>query len=144
MATYVVVVSFILIFSNKNLYYFLIYLIGFGSSARMAVGYVYLNELIPSKSIPMVSSIGLFFVSESVVMAAVYFWFISKDWRPFEMFGVCLAIFTLSSSLWIPESPKFLISQKRYEEAMDVFRKIARINKVDFNPMMLVVDKKQQ
>ena len=77
---YVLIVALIIFITNRKLYYCMIFLIGLGSSAWSDVGYVYLNELVPSKSNALVSSVGLFFVSESVVMASVYFWFISKNW----------------------------------------------------------------
>lgn len=141
---YVCVVTFIVIFTNQYLYYCMIFLIGFGGAARMQCGYLYLSEMLPKRWGSIVTSIGLVFVSESVAMGSVYFWFISKYWRPFEIFGIGLAVLTISSVFWMPESPRFYLGQKRYDEAMDSFKNIAKINGVKFNEIMLVLDKKTE
>jgi hypothetical protein len=58
----------------------------------------------------------------------VYFWKISKDWVWLEL-GACLSgVVSMIGGLMIPESPKFLISKKRYDEARQAISWIAKFN----------------
>ena len=63
LSIYLTIVGFLLTFTNLYLYYFFIFLMGLGLPARFMIGYVYLNELIPTKYSPYIASLGLFFIS---------------------------------------------------------------------------------
>jgi len=76
-------------------------------------------------------------------MGAIYFWLISKNWRPFEIFGLCLGALSLSSVIWMPESPKYLISQGKAKEAILVYKKIARVNGKVFNEILFNIERRR-
>lgn len=53
----------------------------------------------------------------------------SKYWLPFQIFA-CISTFLIAGSvLFLPESPKYLISKKKYDEARDSLRFIAKLNR---------------
>lgn len=58
----------------------------------------------------------------------------------FELSGICVGLFTVSSSFWMPESPRFLISHKKYDESLNVYKKIARINGVKFEENVRLIE----
>ena len=61
---------------------------GIEQPARFIVGYIYLSELCPEKQRPIVTSIGMFFASEMMMIAALYFRYMSRDWTYLAMFGI--------------------------------------------------------
>jgi hypothetical protein len=49
------------------------------------------------------------------LLGCIYFWKISKDWRWIAMFGCATGILSMLGVLFMPESPKFLVTIKKYE-----------------------------
>jgi hypothetical protein len=64
------------------------------------------------------------------VLGTVYFWKISKECLYIEIFGCGSGIVAMLAISIIPESPKFLITMKRYNEARDAINYISKINKI--------------
>ena len=62
------------------------------------------------------------------IFACFYFYFISKGWVWFQVFGWSLNLLVVIALPFVPESPKFLISKKRFDEARIALRKIAGVN----------------
>ena len=60
-----------------------------------------------------------------------YFQFFSKHWVHISMMAIVCAVIGGVNSLYISESPKYLLKQKRYEEAREILQTIHRVNKVD-------------
>lgn len=61
---------------------------------------------------------------------ALQFWFITKDCFVNNWIALGLALLSLVSvAVWLPESPRFLYSRKRFDEARTVIKKIASVNK---------------
>ena len=70
------------------------------------------------------------------VMAVIYFWKVSVHWIWYALFGqFCTVASILILVFLIPESPRFLASQERYDEVVKSFKKMARVDKrpVDFS-----------
>lgn len=63
------------------------------------------------------------------VAATLYFWQISKNWFPFVCVGFVWQIISCVMLFWMPESPSYLISAGRLEEAHQAFATIARLNR---------------
>jgi hypothetical protein len=62
-------------------------------------------------------------------LGVLYFWFICKNWLYLAIFGCILGVISFFGTLFfIPESPKFLISLKRYDEAREAISYIAKMN----------------
>jgi OCT family organic cation transporter-like MFS transporter 4/5 len=104
------------------------YIFGFFSLGRASVGYLYMQELLPTKQQTAVGTL-LQVVNGSVsIIACFYFYFISKYWLWFEIFGFSTNVVVVVWLFWVPQSPKWLMSKKRYKEAKEVLKYIAMIN----------------
>jgi hypothetical protein len=62
------------------------------------------------------------------VYTVLYYWFISTNWLPINIFGAVLTAISAVGVYFLPESPKFYLSTKRYDEARDAINFIARTN----------------
>lgn len=62
-------------------------------------------------------------------MGSVYFWKIAKEWIPLVMFGCALALLSMLGAILMPESPKYLVTKGRYDEARTAITFIAKVNK---------------
>ena len=68
-----------------------------------------------------------------LILAALYFQCISKHWLWFELIGFILQVLSLIATFFfIPESPKFLVMQRRFTEARIILERIAKVNGTDF------------
>ena len=65
------------------------------------------------------------------MLAALWFMLVSKDWKTIFVFATIILYFTFIVLCTMPESPKFLLSQGRYQEARAVMTRIARFNKIE-------------
>ncbi|CDW90392.1 UNKNOWN [Stylonychia lemnae] len=132
---------------NLNLTIVLMGFFGFFSLGRTSVGYLYMQELTPTKQQTFIGTF-LQIVNGSIAsLIAIYFLYVSKHWLGFQIFG-CVTNFLIAISIiYLPESPKQLISKKRYEEARDSLRIIARFNRykgqIDFKFDREVLDELQ-
>lgn len=63
------------------------------------------------------------------ILLVIYFYEISKNWFWIVMIGYIYSVIGALLCWWLPESPVFLFSLRRYEEAVQVFAKIAQVNK---------------
>lgn len=70
------------------------------------------------------------------MVGTFYFWQISKHWQGLEIYAASLCVISLIGSTIMPESPKFLITMKRYDEARHAISAIAKANgKEPFNEL---------
>jgi hypothetical protein len=63
------------------------------------------------------------------VYTVLYYMFISQYWIPINIFGAVLTAISAVGVYFIPESPKFYISIRKYDEAREAINFIARTNK---------------
>jgi len=52
----------------------------------------------------------------------------NKDWAQLHYFGFYASIFVINLVFQLPESPKYLFANARYDEARDVINQIAKFN----------------
>jgi hypothetical protein len=98
------------------------------SVGRASIGYLYMLELIPTENQALAGTI-LHFVNSSVtILSCIYFYFISKYWLWFQVFGWSLNLLTVVCVIFMPESPKFLLTKKKYDECREVLTKMAVTN----------------
>lgn len=62
------------------------------------------------------------------LFATAYFAYISKHWFWFVFIGLVLLVINCIFTLFLKESPKFLLKNNRVFEASVIFQKIAKIN----------------
>jgi hypothetical protein len=62
------------------------------------------------------------------VIGVFYFYVISKEWLYLQIFGCSLNLLVFVALFFVPQSPKFLIGKKRYNQARDVLKVICEVN----------------
>lgn len=69
------------------------------------------------------------FLIESVAYLSICVYFINyKYWKPIQIPNVIFVFAGLVFMCFMPESPRFLISKKRFDDARDVFKWIGKVN----------------
>lgn len=105
------------------------FLIGALAKAIYAVLYILILELTTSKYATIFSNVYLYMyvLGELFVLAIEYFF---RNWHTMNIFmaGYSL-VFVFIIWFFIPESPRYLISLKRTDDALKLLRKMARFNK---------------
>ena len=124
--------AYILIFFSKNIWITILgYLIvGLCAGGRVATGTAYENEYVPYKYQALV--IGVIGVGDASTMLfqAIYYWFL-PNWLYLHIFGICASFVLILFILTIPESPKYLYANSRFNETRDVLKTIAKYNNAE-------------
>ncbi len=107
----------------------LFFLLGLTCTGKSSTGYVYLMELIGAKWQAWASVYMMLLDSITMIMLAVYFKYITKEWMYFQIFGITLLTLASIAVYWVPESPKLLHSQKKYDLARKSLLIIAKSNR---------------
>ena len=102
---------------------------GFLSSIRITVGYVYIMELLPKKFQTPITSIWNIQEVSIYCLAVIYFWKISTHWFWFVLIGAIWQVISIFMLFFMPESPRYLVTAGRYEEARQAFETIAKYNR---------------
>ena len=63
------------------------------------------------------------------IIATIYYWKISKQWIWFSLIGFVWNVISATLTFLVPESPRFLLSIGKIDEAKAALEKIARWNK---------------
>ena len=108
---------------------FIQFAFGFMSPLRINVGYVYLMELMPAKVQTTVTSLWSAMETTIYIIATIYYWKISKQWIWFSLIGFVWNIISAALTFWVPESPRFLLSIGKTDEAKVSLEKIASWNR---------------
>ena len=97
---------------------------------RVFVGYIFMTENMRVKDAAKVTSAMFTIDSFTILIAAMYFMHVSKDW--IYIFGIALFLQALSIIMMIQEedSPKFFFGKGDYEKAREILTRIGRINGV--------------
>lgn len=103
------------------------FIFGLAAVGRCSISFLYLMELLPTSRHQVLVGTILHVNNASVgVIGCLYFWKVSKNWLWLEMFAGGLDLVAMVGTLLrMPESPKYLVGQKRYEEARDAINYIA-------------------
>ncbi|XP_004384800.1 solute carrier family 22 member 5 [Trichechus manatus latirostris] len=121
--------SFLQVFStNFEMFTVLFFIVGMGQISNYVAAFVLGTEILGKSARIIFSTLGVcIFYSFGYMLLPLFAYFI-RDWR---MLLLALTVpGVLCAVLWwfIPESPRWLISQGRFKEAEAIIRKAARFN----------------
>ena len=103
------------------------------SMLKASLPYVYISELVPPENTSTTASLMTSYDSSTLVFLNIFFLLISRDWFPITLIMTIISMFALFVAIFlIPESPSWLLSQGRVEDAINAFNKMASINKVSY------------
>ena len=110
--------------------YALYFLTGLAMPMRVFVGYIYAMEFLPLGKTSMATALTLGCDGFVIALASLWFLYISQDWKSFFLMSTVFCYFTFFFILCcVRESPKFLVSRGRYEEARKVIQRISKFNR---------------
>ncbi len=128
-----VLTQLILLIDTRILFKYIIFsvsqfLCGIISNCLYCTVYVLLLEVTTDKYHTIMSNINLYFFvfGELVVLLSYY---LTRNWYLLAwIISLYSVIFAVLTFFTLPESPRWLVAQKRYDEAIVVLNKIGRIN----------------
>eukprot|EP00347_Sterkiella_histriomuscorum_P021446 403333947 len=114
-----------LISDSLTFAYILTFLIGLACTGKQFVGYSYLIEMQQSKHQIVVGSLEFIYEALIYLFVILYFSFLSKNWKYIQIPTIGFGVIGTMYLFFQPESPRFLICSKKYDEARKVFNLIA-------------------
>ncbi len=95
------------------------FFVGFGLGGLYSVDLPLVQEFVPSRYRGRVSGILTSAVPLGTMLGSVLAAFLAPiiGWRGLFLVGLCPAFLTLLIRAWVPESPRWLLSRRRYEDA---------------------------
>jgi MFS family permease len=138
---FLVIVFGILSCFSPNIYYLVVArgLVGVGIGAQQSVAYDLYAEMVPTNLRNRVMYITFFMVfgTEYVILTARY---LLEDYGWRYLTGAAALptlILAMFGYFYIPESPRWLVSQGRYKEAEEVMKTAAIINEIDIGIIVI-------
>jgi len=122
--------SCLLFSTSLNLTYWLVFMMGFAMPPRVFVAYVYAMEFMPIKNTPNVTAICLGLDGMTLCFASFYFMLLDKEWKDLYFLSIVVTVAATVLTAFMPESPRYLIGKRQFDEARSVLGKMGRINKV--------------
>ncbi|TNV80510.1 hypothetical protein FGO68_gene767 [Halteria grandinella] len=107
----------------------LMFLLGMSSVGRATVGYLYMMELSPLKQQTTIGTLLQIFNTFVTIFACFFFYYISKQWQWFEIIGLVINLIVIVCVVFMPESPKYLYAQRRWDDMRKNLNVIAKLNK---------------
>ena len=108
--------------------YVLCFWLGVALIGRFTCGFVLLTELVHEKYATFVGTALMIGDAAAILYLTFYYRFISSNSIPTIWTGFILNVVTFIAAFWIPESPRWLVSMKQYNEAKRAFHRIAKFN----------------
>lgn len=120
------------------------FFLGLGRASTFLILYVFILEIVGREQRLIVGSLNKFAWGFGQMVISGLVWTF-RDWFYLDLISALL--FTIVLPLWwfTPESPRWLLSQERIEEAEKIIRKASAINKIkveNFNEKLKILSKK--
>lgn len=118
--------------NNLTVTIILFFLQGACAPGKVQVAFVYMTEFIAKqRHRTYVGTAVLFADAATMILVSLYFRFVSKYWLPFQIGSLAFNVLSVTL-LWIfiPESPKYLLSKGKIEQAKKAIKWIAKFNGV--------------
>ncbi|XP_028171108.1 solute carrier family 22 member 3-like [Ostrinia furnacalis] len=126
--------------SNYSLYNAFRFFAGFGSGGIMAINVVYNIEIVGSKYRETAGATGLIADGLAIMFLAVVAHYTSK-WQTYLLILGLVSGMILILMLFIPETPRWLIAQRKKEQAIQLMTKIATFNRLETSHISETVSK---
>ncbi|XP_011824672.1 PREDICTED: solute carrier family 22 member 4 isoform X3 [Mandrillus leucophaeus] len=123
--------SFLQIFSNSwEMFTVLFLIVGMGQISNYVVAFILGTEIL-GKSVRIIfSTLGVCtFFAVGYMLLPLFAYFI-RDWRMLLLALTVPGVLCVPLWWFIPESPRWLISQRRFREAEDIIQKAAKMNNI--------------
>lgn len=108
----------------------MIFVQGLAMPMRAFVGYIYIMEFLSQKKAQVFSAIVMGFDGLVLVVAALWFLYVSQNWKSLWLMATILQYGVILLICTFPESPKFLVSVGKFEQARTVMTRIAHYNRI--------------
>ena len=118
----------ILVSHSLNFSLFMTFMLGFSMGGRVLVGYVWMTEHMQVKYVKYVTAFMFLFDSAGILVATIYFRFISKNWIYMFALPQFFLFFVICCHFKVAESPKFFYAQKDYFRCRWILTQIGRAN----------------
>jgi MFS family permease len=105
------------------------FVMGAASSARIGMGVVFMQEFVPTRYDTFVPTLWSFIDAFTYLLITFYFCLVSEEWIPATGIGFIEGFFCLIGCIFLVESPKYLLTKRKYAEAERILNKIAGANK---------------
>lgn len=130
-------ICYFVVFFSKNIYLTIVFyfIVGLCSGGVVVVSTIYMNEFMPVKAQTFVTT-ALNCMDASIMITQSIYYSFNRDWYPLHVFGLIYQCIMLLAALVIPESPKFMYTNKRFENSKKILQQVARFNFVP-NPAII-------
>ena len=119
------------------------FLLGIVGSVRIASWMTAGSEFLPKENQIYSSIVWQVDLSLITISLALYFWFVNINWIYYFYVALAISVSTCFMSLFIPESPRWLVGTKKSKEAKEILNRIAAFNSKEQLPEDLeIIDDK--
>lgn len=126
MACQLIATCGLLVSTSEVANYLLLLVLGWAVTGKQFVGYSYLIELQPKSKQVLIGSAEFMFEAVAYFSVCAYFYWVSKYWQFVMLPTIALALLgAILTHFYLPESPRYLISQHKYDQARGVFQVIS-------------------
>ena len=106
------------------------FIFGVCCNGRWNVAYIYLTEFLTEQKIKVVAPWINVSAAYPIIISSFTFQFLTRNTLYYEITALTITIlFALAVLLFMPETPKYLISHKKFDAARKSFERIANVNK---------------
>ena len=95
----------------------MLFIVGLNSPTTYVIGFGYLQELVGNNHKSIYATFWNLSEGLIFVYSTIYYWKIDRHWVYILSFGYFLNVLSFVGSIFLPESPVFLVNDGRLEEA---------------------------
>ena len=111
-------------------------LLGISSAVTVNVTFMIILEIVPAKNSNLLGGATHALDVSNVALCTFYLTVISRHWQGYQYWGLALSVAVFMLTFKLPETPHFLYTIGKYDEARAVFRQISTSNGVRFREFL--------
>jgi MFS family permease len=108
--------------------YVFMFMMGFAMSFRLTVGFVWMQELVPTDYKVWTCTLFSMMQSVTAIASTLYFMYVSDDYMPYFSTALWTCLLSTMMMFSMPESPIYLLQQNRKHEALKIIEQINEHN----------------